>query len=163
MNHEHHNMTADHKKHQKHYRKLLIMGVLSFIAMYILMYSMVNTFSNALPNINQFYMAALMTMPMIIIEMIFMSSMYMNKKLNTVILAGSAILLVCFFLLIRQQVAVNDRQFLRSMIPHHSGAILMCEEADIKDPEIKELCRKIRESQQREIDQMKLILDRINK
>jgi uncharacterized protein (DUF305 family) len=41
------------------------------------------------------------------------------------------------------------------MIPHHAGAILMCEEAPIRDPEIKELCGAIVSSQRSEIDQMK--------
>ena len=41
------------------------------------------------------------------------------------------------------------------MIPHHAGAILMCENANIQDPEIKKLCEEIVASQQREIAQMK--------
>lgn len=64
------------------------------------------------------------------------------------------------FVLIRTQTTVGDRQFLRSMIPHHSGAILMCREAPIRDAEIKALCGGIIRSQQREIDQMKTILAR---
>jgi uncharacterized protein (DUF305 family) len=46
------------------------------------------------------------------------------------------------------------------MIPHHSGAILMCERAKISDPQVKNLCREIIESQKREIDEMKAILAR---
>ena len=56
--------------HNNSYKKLLIMAVLSFISMYVLMYAMVNAFENVIPNINQFYMAGLMTTPMIIIELI---------------------------------------------------------------------------------------------
>jgi uncharacterized protein (DUF305 family) len=41
------------------------------------------------------------------------------------------------------------------MIPHHAGAILMCEEAPIQDPEIKQLSGAIVSSQQSEIDQMR--------
>lgn len=63
-----------------------------------------------------------------------------------------------FFILIRQQSAISDKQFLRSMIPHHAGAILMCERAPISDSEIKELCQAITSSQQAEIDQMKAVL-----
>jgi len=139
------------------------MAVLSFMAMYILMYSMVNSFSNVFTNVNQFYMAGLMTMPMIIIEIVVMSSMYMNKKLNALIIAISSILLIAFYLFIRQQTAVSDKQFLKSMIPHHGGAILMCNEANIKDPEIKKLCEEIRSSQQKEIDQMKAKLEELKK
>jgi uncharacterized protein (DUF305 family) len=60
-----------------------------------------------------------------------------------------------------QQTAISDRQFLRSMIPHHSGAILMCEHASIQDREIQELCETIISSQQEEIDQMEAILQRL--
>ena len=56
---------------------------------------------------------------------------------------------------------IGDTAFLRSMIPHHSGAILMCREASIHDPEIKTLCGEIVEGQRREIDQMKAILSRL--
>ncbi len=55
----------------------------------------------------------------------------------------------------------NHRQFLRSMIPHHAGAILMCQEASIQDAEIRRLCGGIVSSQQSEIDQMKAMLDRL--
>lgn len=44
------------------------------------------------------------------------------------------------------------------MIPHHAGAILMCNEATIRDVAIKRLCQNILSSQQVEIDQMKAML-----
>ncbi|MFN4315324.1 MAG: DUF305 domain-containing protein [Chitinophagaceae bacterium] len=151
------------KEHNKHYKHLLIMAILSFIAMYILMYAMVDTFSNVFMNVNQFYMAGLMASPMVIIELIVMRSMYMNKKLNMLLIAVSAILLIGFFVLIRQQAGVGDKQFLKSMIPHHAGAILMCEEANITDPEIKKLCEQINSSQKAEIAQMKAKLNELKK
>ena len=52
------------------YARFGIMVVLSFVAMYVLMYAMVNTLSNAIPNYNQFYMAGLMTAPMVVLEML---------------------------------------------------------------------------------------------
>jgi uncharacterized protein (DUF305 family) len=60
--------------------------------------------------------------------------------------------------MIRKQTAIGDDQFLRSMIPHHAGAILMCAEAPISDPAVIELCRSIIASQQQEIAQMKALL-----
>jgi len=150
-------------EHSKHYRKLAIMIVLSFISMYLLMYSMVNSFSNVIPNINQFYMASLMTMPMIIIEILLMRSMYMNRKWNSTILSLSAVGFITLLVLIQQQGAVNDKQFLKSMIPHHGAAILMAKEASIHDPEIKILCEKIIRDQQLEIEQMKAKLKELDK
>lgn len=62
--------------------------------MYVLMYAMVNVFDNMLSSLNAFYMAGLMTAPMIIIEIAPMKSMYPSAKWNVIILAASATLLV---------------------------------------------------------------------
>jgi uncharacterized protein (DUF305 family) len=143
------------------YRRLLLMSVLSFVAMYLLMYAMVDAFSNVYANFNQAYMAGLMTAPMILIELASMHSMYPRREWNIGIGVGAlAGLLVCWGL-IRQQAAIGDEQFLKSMIPHHASAILMCHEASIEDPEIEDLCRSISSGQQAEIDQMKAILERL--
>ena len=161
-------MENDHSGHAstkqtKHYKKLLIMAVLSFIAMYVLMYAMVNSFANVFPSVNQFYMAGLMASPMVIIEIAIMSAMYTNKNLNVAIVSVSIVALATFYMFIRQQVGVSDRQFLKSMIPHHAGAILMCQGANLNDPELKKLCEEIVSSQQREIDQMKAKLNELEK
>ena len=144
-----------------HYIRLGLMAVISFISMYILMYAMVNSFSNIFNSVNQFYMAGLMTAPMIILELVLMRMMYTNKLWNGIIMATSIIFGIVFFLFIRQQTTIGDTQFLRSMIPHHAGAILMCDKASLEDPEIKELCGGIMKGQQSEIDQMKATLDRL--
>ena len=60
----------------------------------------------------------------------------------------------------RTQAGIGDGEFLRSMIPHHSGAILMCREARLTDPEIIALCNGIVRSQAAEIAQMEAILQR---
>ncbi len=142
----------------KSYYYLVAMAVLSFVCMYILMYAMVDRFVNVYPNFNQFYMAGLMTAPMIIIEILFMRVMYGNKKLNIAIIILSILLLTIFWVFIRQQFLIGDKEFLKSMIPHHAGAILMCEKAAIQNFEIKELCENIKVNQQNEINQMKDIL-----
>jgi uncharacterized protein (DUF305 family) len=138
-----------------HYGRLFLMALLSFVSMYVLMYAMVNTFSNVYMSLNQFYMAGLMAAPMVVIELALMGSMYADRKRNLVVTAVSLVALGTFWVFIRQQTAITDRQFLRSMIPHHAGAILMCEQAPIQDPGIKELCAAIISGQQSEIDQMK--------
>lgn len=139
----------------KLYGKLAIMAVIHFAAMYALMYAMVNSFDNVYPSLNQFYMAGLMTAPMLILEVLLMRSMYENQKANALIIASSAIVLIAFFIFIRSQTAIGDKQFLKSMIPHHSGAILMCRKATIRDADLKRLCQQIISGQQAEIDQMK--------
>jgi uncharacterized protein (DUF305 family) len=101
-----------------------------------------------------------MTAAMVLIELAVMRAMYHDKRRNMFISAGSVVALIAFWLLIREQTAIGDRQFLRSMIPHHAGAILMCEEASVRDSEIQQLCQQIISGQQKEIDQMKAKLSR---
>ena len=160
---EKHKMENMSMAHKPQYSKLIWMTVISFIAMFILMYSMVDKFANVFINVNQFYMAGLMTAPMIIIEMLIMGGMYMNKKLNLIIIFISAVVLVACFFFIRVQAAVSDRQFLKSMIPHHAAALLMVNGAKISDPEIKKLADDIISSQQKEIDFMKAKLKQMEK
>jgi hypothetical protein len=147
----------------QHYGRLLFMAVLSFLSMCVLMYAMVNTLDNAQPNLNPVYMAGLMTAPMMIIELALMGAMYPNRKANLAIMATSALALVVFWILIRQQAAISDKQFLKSMIPHHASAILMCQKAPIQDPQVTALCRAIISGQQAENDQMKTKLAELEK
>jgi uncharacterized protein (DUF305 family) len=163
MESNHQKSKMDMNSKDNSYKKLFLMLVLSFISMYILMYSMVNSIKNVYPNINQFYMAGLMTMPMMIIELALIGKMYMNKKLNAVLISISSAALIAFFLLIQYQTGVTDRQFLRGMIPHHAAAILMSEQSKTQDPQIKKLQQEIISSQQQEIAEMKAILERLKK
>ena len=76
-------MNKGHDEMQKnHYRRFAVMIGLHFIAMYVFMYAMVNSFANVFNNFNQVYMAALMTSSMVLIELPLMWSMYKSKKLN---------------------------------------------------------------------------------
>lgn len=149
--------------HKHHYVHLAIMTGLSFIAMFVLMYAMVDRFANVYPNLNQAYMAGLMAAPMVLIEIAVMRGMYKDRRINIIFIAAALVLLFLFFAGIRLQTAVGNEQFIKSMIPHHSGAILMCERAPITDDELKKLCGEIIQGQQKEIDQMKAILSRLNK
>ena len=147
---------------RNHYVHLLVMTALSFVSMYVLMYAMVDRLTNVYGNLNQLYMAELMTAQMILIEMGVMGAMYANKRLNLAIMIASVVVGLLFFVGIRQQTAIGDIQFLKSMIPHHASALLMCNEAHVKDAEIRELCKTIVTGQQAEIDQMKAMLARLD-
>lgn len=155
-------MKHAHENHEKHhYRMLGWMGLVHLVIMYLVMFAMIDTKGDFFNNVNMLYMALMMAAPMVIIMPLMMKSMYPNKKLNAAFMGGAAIVFLASFAFIRDQTFVGDRQFLRSMIPHHSGAILMCEDANIKDAEIKVLCERIIQSQREEIEQMKKIRDRL--
>lgn len=144
------------------YLHLALMLALSFLAMFALMYAMVDRWENVYPNLNQAYMAALMVAPMAVLELVIMRAMYQDGTWNAVLIAAfTAVFLLCWFA-IRAQFAVADQSFIRSMIPHHAGAVLMCERAPIRDAELQQLCAGIIRSQREEIAQMKRIGARLD-
>ena len=130
------------------------MAVVSFAAMYGLMYLMVDTFGNVYANRDQFYMVAAMTAAMVLIEVTIMGPMYAKKSRRTAV-GASVVVLIASVILIRGQFGISDREFLKAMIPHHGAALLMCKNAGLKDPEVIKLCQDITASQQSQIDWMR--------
>ena len=145
---------------KSHYGMLGLNLGLSAIVMYLVMFTMIDGTAEFYNNVNTLYMTAMMVSPMAILMLLMMGSMYSNRRLNLALYAGFGLLFLVSFWAMRTQALVGDEQFLRSMIPHHSGAILMCREASIRDPELVSLCGRIERSQKAEIDQMKGILER---
>jgi uncharacterized protein (DUF305 family) len=144
----------------KSYGKLAITLAISFIVMFLLTYSMIRSWDHFHLNLANTYMALMMVAPMGILMIAVMWSMFKDKRLNIILTAALAAVFMVVFAFGRAETFIGDEQFLKSMIPHHSRAILMCQEADITDAEIKDLCQQIISSQQEEIDQMQAILDR---
>ena len=153
-------MNHDSSQHAHAYWMLALNLILSLIVMYLVMFTMIDGPDDFYNNLNMFYMALTMWAPMGSLMLLTMAPMYKNRKLNLVLQLGFAAIFLLSFLGTRTQAAIGDTQFLRSMIPHHSGAILMCREASLADPEIIALCSEIIRAQREEIDQMKAILAR---
>ena len=143
------------------YKKFFIMQGISLVVMFAVMYSMVDVWDHIYLNINRFYMAFLMVLPMTVIMLMMMSDMYTDRKKNMAIISLALAAFVGVFFLVRTQGFVGNQAFLRSMIPHHSSAILMCQEADITDQEILDLCDNIIQVQRVEIQQMEDIMERL--
>ncbi len=158
---------ADHVKHHvghaqgnRHYLAFGMELVLDFIVMYFVMFTMIATLDHLYLNLNNVYMTLMMVAPMALIMLVAMRSMFPSPRLNWIIGIAAVVIFAGAFWAMRSQAAIGNVEFLRSMIPHHSGAILMCREATITDPEITALCDRIIKSQQEEIDQMEEILRR---
>lgn len=145
----------ENQSHGNSYYRLLAMAVLSFVAMFLLMYAMVDRWANVYPNLNKAYMAGLMTAPMVIIELLLMSAMYRRKGVNLLLITASVLVLIGCWVGIRQQVAIGDEQFVKAMVPHHAAAILMCDQSHLTDRPLQELCQSIVATQKSEIAQMK--------
>jgi cation transport ATPase len=153
----------DHKEHGGSARMYVKFGIILLVSlglMWTLSMSMVRTIDHFYYNLSNFWMALLMVSAMAIVMVIGMWSMFKNTKANIAMLVGFALLFGGVFALGRTETFVGNEEFLKSMIPHHSRAILVCQEADVTDPEIVELCEQIVEAQREEISQMQSILDR---
>lgn len=142
------------------YKSLAIQTAIGAVIMYLVMFVMIDGFSSFYNNLNMLYMTLMMVAPMVVLMIVAMRDMFPSKAINAVLLFGSAIAFCGSFALIRTQTTIGDSAFLRSMIPHHSGAILMCEQAKLSDPEIKALCSNIIRSQREEIASMEAMLAR---
>ena len=140
------------------YRNFAIEMVIEFVIMYFVMYTMIDTVNHLYFNVNNVYMTLMMLAPMALVMLLSMRAMFPAQKWNMAIGAAAVLVFGLSYAAMRMQAGVDDRQFLRSMIPHHSGAILMCEQASVTDSEIIALCRGIVESQTAEIAKMQALL-----
>lgn len=160
--------SSDTKKrhHENHgsrrpYLMFWINMVLGLVVMYVVMFSMIDGLHDFRNNLNMFYMAVTMWAPMGIFMLATMPGMFPRKALNVALYAVFVVLTVASFAATRAQTLINDEQFIDSMIPHHSGAILMCREASLNDAELLALCEEIIEAQRSEIEQMETIKARL--
>ncbi|MBO3272110.1 DUF305 domain-containing protein [Hymenobacter defluvii] len=150
-------------EHKNPYPRFFLMLAVSLVAMYPVMYLNVYEWDHVYFSLTRVYMALLMLVPMTFIMMGFMWSMYPDKRRNALIMGGSLVLFAVVIFMVRTQVFVDDKLWMKAMIPHHSIAILVSKRATIKDPEVRALADSIISAQQREIGQMKRMLLRLQK
>ena len=134
--------------------------LISGIVMYFVMYTMIDSTAELYHNLNNVYMTMMMVTTMALLMLWMMPSMFPDRRTNIILNVLFGALFLSSLYGMRTQALVGDTQFLRAMIPHHSGAILMCEKSAITDPQIKQLCSGIVSGQKAEIAQMKALLER---
>ncbi len=147
-----------HDKTMSGYQKLFLALGLSLLVMFPLSMAFVAHWSDFHLNLSNFYMAVAMVAPMGLIMLGVMRGMFPRPRLNVALAVGFVALFALGLWLGRTEAFVGNEQFLRAMIPHHSRAILVCNEAHITDPDIIQLCDQIVSSQQEEIDLMERML-----
>ena len=141
------------------YHKLLIMLAVSFIVMYVVMFLNIVDLGHIYLSMTRIYMALLMVCPMALMMLFLMGRMYGNKKLNSAIIVVAVVVFIIALTFLRTQTFVDDSQYMKAMIPHHSSAIMTSENADIEDAEVKELAEQIIITQKEEIKIMKELLN----
>ena len=139
------------------------MLICSAISMYITMYFNTYELSHVFFSWTRMYMTFIGIGGMAIIMFLFMRKMYTDKIKNIAIILGSVVLMIVSTFLVRQQIPIDDVKWMRAMIPHHSIAILTSNKAELKDPEVKKLAEEIIKAQEREIAEMKKMIERLEK
>jgi uncharacterized protein (DUF305 family) len=137
------------------------MIITAVVVMYAIKYLSTFTWGHVHFSEMRAYMSVMMGAAMAVIMLAFMLPMYRSLTINVGILVVSSLLFAGSYYLMRTQNAVQDESYMRSMIPHHSIAILTSERADIDDQRVCELAVGITEAQRSEIRQMEWLLDDI--
>lgn len=145
----------------KSYIRFGLMILTSTVIMYFLMFFNIFELSHFTFSETRIYMSIMMGSVMAIIMLLFMWKMYQKKKLNYLILGISILTFGTSLWLVRSQATVDDTSWMKSMIPHHSSAILTSEKADISDPRVQELRDAIIKAQEVEIAEMKNLIEDI--
>ena len=135
----------------------------STVVMFFLMYQLVYSLDHALFSLNRLMASLIMGCVMAVIMLGFMWSMYEGRRAKVAIVAAAAVLGSLLLYMNRAQTLVDDTTVMRAMIPHHSIAINNARKADISDPRVRRLADGIIESQVREIAEMKLLIDDIQR
>ncbi len=143
------------KNYYKFFGMILTSAIFMFIVMYLNTYQINHVFFSE----TRLYMTILSTCVMAIIMLGFMLHMLKDKKINLAIVAVSVVVFTTSFLLMRNQTTIDDVDYMEAMIPHHSIAILTSERANISDPRVRELADEIIAAQEREIEEMKALIE----
>jgi hypothetical protein len=141
---------------------MVVMFVGSFLIQYFLMSPiMVNSRADITNNIGKAYMAIIMSLFMILLEIMMHDHHYNVFSLNFYV--GILVALIIFVYLYRKQVAINDKQYLEGMIEHHSMALLTSEEILKKTDNynVAKLAKNIIQTQTDEIRTMKELADKM--
>ena len=135
--------------------------IISFFIMYLVMFLNITEFSHYYTSITRIYMAILMVAPMAVVMILMMGKMYPNKKMNAGIIVASIAVFILTLAALRSQTPINDVQYMKAMIPHHSSAILVSKHANIKDPQVKKLSEDIIKAQEKEIAEMEAMIKKL--
>jgi len=145
---------------QMSYWRFAAMISTSTVVMYLIMYLNTYAAEHVAWSETRAWMALVMGAVMAVVMLGFMLNMYKNRALNIAIFGGSVVVFAVALWLVRSQMTVDDTDYMKAMIPHHSIAILTSERAQISDPRVRKLADEIIEAQRREIAEMQsLILD----
>jgi peptidoglycan/LPS O-acetylase OafA/YrhL len=141
------------------YRNFVLMILAASVLMFCLMYLNTYQVSHVWFSQTRMFMTFIMAGSMALVMLSFMRHMYKNKRANLAIVIGAVALIGLGTWLVRSQATVGEIAWMKAMIPHHSIAILTSERAQITDPRVRKLADEIIEAQRREIAEMEVLIN----
>jgi hypothetical protein len=150
-----------HGGHLLPYLRFAGMIVTSTVIMYAAMYLNTYAWDHVFFSETRAYMSLLMGAIMAVVMLTFMLTTHPDWRINVGIYVISILIFVLALWLVRSQRTVDQVSYMRAMIPHHSIAILTSERAQISNPRVRKLADQIIESQRREIEEMKTLIDEL--
>ena len=139
------------------------MIAVSTCIMFFLMYQLIYSLDHAMFSVNRLLASLVMGCVMTIVMLGFMWSMYSGVGVKIAVLGVATLGAVTLLFLNRTQALIGDTRFMKAMIPHHSIAINNAEKASIHDPRVRTLADEIIAGQVREIAEMKLLIEDIER
>ncbi len=133
----------------------------STLVMFLLMYLNTYALSPVMWSETRACMTVIMGASMAIVMLSFMWKMYKIRAANLTIAGLSVVAILGGLYLVRSQITVQDVSWMKSMMPHHSIAVLTSERAGIEDLRVRKLADGIIEAQRREIKEMNWLINDI--
>jgi len=129
-----------------------------FIQMFVMSLIMSNTYQNITYSQGKFYLSVIMAVLMGFLE-VFMFDTHMNiiSWYYYIILT---FLLIIFIYLYRNQIYIQEKEYLKEMIEHHSMALLTSNNISLKtkNDNVRNLANNIINTQNKEINTMKKLI-----
>ena len=160
---EHNNMNQGGQMMAMSWGRFVAMIGTSTFIMFFLMYQLIYSMDHAMLSLNRLVASLVMGCVMSVVMLAFMWPMYQGRRTKIAVLVGAAAGAVILLGVNRTQAVIDDVRFMKSMIPHHSIAINNARKASISDPRVRQLADGIIESQVREIAEMKLLIEDIQR
>jgi len=141
---------------------IIVMFIGSLIIQYYLMPPiMVNKYIDITNNYGKLYMSIIMALYMILIDI--MMNDYHYNRISMHLYLILFVLIGIMIYVYRNQIGINDKQYLEGMIEHHSMAILTSQEIIKKsdDYHVLKLAKTIVQQQEDEIKKMREIINKL--
>ena len=140
---------------------IIIMFIGSFIIQYFIMPPvMVNNTIYITNNIGKVYMATFMGLFMVLLQIMMHDHQYGVLSLNWYAILVA--LLALFVYLYRNQIAINDKQYLEGMIEHHSMALFTSDEI-LKKTDNYDIAKLAKNIKSQQTDELRIMNELLNK